>query len=108
MSREKEFDKAITTFFDNLWSNEAYLGWMGQLMKSSFTLRQQWNKNLMGLFELWQIPTQDMQQRTLHQLNTLLTEWRFEQSEMNERLSHMEQELAALKALLNKPATEAK
>lgn len=97
MSREKEFDKTVTTFFDNLWRNDAYLGWMGQIMKMHFEMRRQWNKNIMAWLEFFQIPTQDMQQRTLHQLNTLLTEWRFEQEELNERLNSIEQALATLK-----------
>lgn len=99
-TRDNSFDKLITTYFDRLWSNEAYLTGMGQLLKQSFAVRQQWNKNLEQFWSLWQLPNQEMQQRTLHGINTLLTEWRFEQEETSERLNQMEQDIAELKQLV--------
>jgi uncharacterized coiled-coil protein SlyX len=104
--RENYFDQLVTTYFDQLWANPFYLKGMGDLLKNSFTLRQQWNKQVEQLLSLWQLPNQDMQQRTLHTLNTLLSEWRFEQEEMNERLSALEGQLAEL--LAQKKAQEAK
>lgn len=99
-TRDNYFDKLITTYFDRLWANEAYLGGMGQLLKQSFAARQQWNKQLEQFWSLWQLPNQEMQQRTLHGINTLLSEWRFEQEETNERLSQMENDIAELKDLV--------
>jgi hypothetical protein len=97
MNRDQHFDKLVASYFDNLWSNKAYLETMGQLMKGQFALRQQWNKNVEQLLSFWQLPNQQMQQRTLHQINTLLSEWRFEQEELVSRLERIEQELASLK-----------
>ena len=99
-TRENSFDKLITTYFDRLWANEAYLGTMGGLLKQSFAARAQWNKNLEQFWSLWQLPNQEMQQRTLHGVNTLLTEARFEQEEVNDRLAKMESDLAELKDLV--------
>lgn len=99
-SRENQFDKLITTYFDRLWANEAYLGAMGGLLKQSFAARAQWNKQLEQFWSAWQLPNQEMQQRTLHGVNTLLTEWRFEQEEVNERLAKMESDIAELKDLV--------
>ncbi len=99
-SRENHFDKLITTYFDRLWANEAYLGAMGGLLKQSFAARAQWNKQLEQFWSAWQLPNQEMQQRTLHGVNTLLTEWRFEQEEVNERLAKMESDIAELKDLV--------
>ncbi|HEY9843418.1 MAG: hypothetical protein ACAI44_39250 [Candidatus Sericytochromatia bacterium] len=103
-TRDTAFDKLISTFFDRLWANEAYLGGMGQLMKQNFAMRQQWNKNLEQFWSLWQLPNQEMQQRTLHGVNTLLSEYRFEQEETNERLAKMEQDMAELKAMITELA----
>lgn len=97
MNRDQHFDKLVASYFDNLWSNKSYLETMGQLMKGQFALRQQWNKNVEQLLSFWQLPNQQMQQRTLHQINTLLSEWRFEQEELSSRLERIEQDLAALK-----------
>lgn len=99
-TRDNHFDKLITTYFDRLWANETYLGGMGQLLKQSFAVRQQWNKNLEQFWSLWQLPNQEMQQRTLHGINTLLSEWRFEQEESNERLTQMESDLAEMKQMI--------
>lgn len=99
-TRENFFDKLITTYFDKLWANEAYLGGMGNMLKQSFTARQQWNKNLEQFWSIWQLPNQEMQQRTLHGINTLLSEWRFEQEEVNDRLGQMEQDISELKQMV--------
>lgn len=99
-TRDNYFDKLITTYFDRLWANEAYLGSMGQMLKQSFAARQHWNKQLEQFWSMWQLPNQEMQQRTLHGINTLLTEWRFEQEETNERLGQMEQDIAEMKQLV--------
>jgi hypothetical protein len=107
-TRENQIDKMIGTFFDNLWSNPFYLDGMGKLMHNNLAMRQQWNKQMESLLSLWQLPNQQMQQRTLHQVNTLLTEWRFERDELNERLDGMEAELAALKSAQNEQTTKSK
>ena len=114
-TRDNYFDKLITSYFDRLWANEAYLGSMGGLLKQSFAVRQQWNKQLEQLWSLWQLPNQEMQQRTLHGINTLLSEWRFEQEESNERLDQtnerlvkMEQDLAELKSLVSQAIAQPK
>lgn len=99
-SREDQFDQLIGTFFDRLWANPFYLNLMGSNLKSVFTLRQQLNKQLEELWSLLQLPNQNMQQRMMHLLNTVTSEWRFEQEEMNERLSAIENELAEIKSLL--------
>lgn len=99
-TRENYIDKLIGTYFDQLWRNPFYLNGMGQLMRNNLALRQQWNKQMETLLSLWQLPNQQMQQRTLHQVNTLLSEWRFERDELNDRLDTMEKDLAELKAAL--------
>ncbi|MBT9548215.1 MAG: hypothetical protein IV090_22685 [Candidatus Sericytochromatia bacterium] len=105
-TRENQIDKLIGTYFDQLWSNPFYLNGMGQLMRNNLALRQQWNKQMETLLSLWQLPNQQMQQRTLHQINTLLSEWRFERDELNERLDSMESELADLKATVSSKSKE--
>lgn len=100
MKRENYFDNLVTTYFDQLWANPIYLNGMGQLMKGNFALRQQWNKQLEELLNLWQLPNQKMQQRTLHTLNTLMSEWRFEKDELQDRLEQMESDLSELKELM--------
>lgn len=107
MSREKEFDKTITSLFDSLWGSDAYLGWMGQMMKMNVEWRKQWNKNMESFLTIFQLPNQEMQQRTLHQITTLLTEWRFEQEELNERIGQIENDIAELKELA-RPAKSGK
>ncbi len=101
MKRENYFDKMVTTYFDQLWANPHYLNFMGKNLKNSFAMRQQWNKQVEKLWEIWQLPNQEMQQRTLHQVNTLVSESRFENEEVQERLDKMESELAEIKALLS-------
>jgi len=108
MNRDQYFDKLVASYFDNLWSNNGYLETMGQLMKGQFALRQQWNKNVEQLLSFWQLPNQQLQQRTLHQINTLLSEWRFEQEELVSRLERIEHELASLKAAPEAKETAAK
>lgn len=100
-SRDDQFDQLISTFFDRLWANPFYLNMMGSNLKNMFSVRQQLNKQLEELWSLLQLPNQQMQQRMMHLLNTLTSEWRFEQEEMNERLSAMESELAEIKSLLH-------
>lgn len=107
-SRENFFDKLVSTYFDRLWANEAYLDTMGQLMKQSFGVRQQWNKQLEEFWSLCQLPNQAMQQKTLHGINTLLSEWRFEQEESNERLERLETQIAELRDIVAKLAEPAK
>lgn len=107
-TRENYFDKMISSYFDRLWANEAYLDAMGGLLKQSFNMRKQWNKQLEQFWELWQLPNQAMQQRTLHGVNTLLSEWRFEQEEVNERLDRMEQNIAELREIMAAQASAAK
>lgn len=106
ITREDQFDQLISTYFDRLWANPLYLNLMGSNLKSLFSLRQQWNKQLEELWSLLQLPNQQMQQRMMHVLNTLTSEWRFEQEEMNERLSDIEAELAEIKALLKAQADQ--
>ena len=107
-SRENYFDKLVSSYFDRLWANEAYLDTMGQLMKQSFSARQQWNKQLEDFWGLCQLPNQAMQQKTLHGINTLLSEWRFEQEESNDRLERMESQIAELHEIVAKLAEPAK
>lgn len=101
-TRENQFDQLITAYFDRLWGNTAYLDTMGGLLKQSFALRQQWNKNLEQFWSFVQLPNQDMQQRTLHAVNTLLTESRFEQEEVQDRLGRLEEELAELRSMIER------
>lgn len=103
-TREDQFDKLISTYFDRLWANPFYLNFMGTNLKQMFTLRQQLNKQLEEIWSLLQLPNQQMQQRMMHLLNTLTSEWRFEQEEVNERLAGLEAELAEIKALLTAQA----
>lgn len=106
--RENHFDNLMTAYFDQLWASPLYLKGMGDLLKNSFSLRQQWNKNVEQWLSLWQLPNQELQQRTLHTLNTLLSEWRFEQEETNARLEALESQLAELRALVAEKTKEAK
>lgn len=100
VTREDQFDQLIANYFDRLWANPFYLNMMGTNLKNLFALRQQWNKQLEELWSLLQLPNQHMQQRMMHVLNTLTSEWRFEQEEMSARLSDIEAELAEIKSLL--------
>jgi len=103
-SRENYMDKLISSWFDQLWSNPFYLNGMGEMMRNQLMMRQQWNKQMETLLSLWQLPNQQMQQRTLHQINTLLSEWRFERDELNDRLEALEAELKALRQQATQPA----
>lgn len=95
--RDGQLDKVITNYFDNLWSNNAYLDGMSKSLDVVFETRKQWNKNMETFLSLFQLPNQQMQQRTLHAVNTLLTEWRFEQEELKLRLDKIEREIEELK-----------
>jgi len=108
MKRENYFDNLVTSYFDQLWANPTYLKGMGDLLKNSFSLRQQWNKNVEQMLNLWQLPNQEMQQRTLHTLNTLVSEWRFEQEEVNERLDTLEKQMGEIRSLLEKQSSPSK
>ena len=107
MTREDQIDKLIAAYFDRLWANPMYLNMMGKNLRQLFTLRQEWNKQMEMLWQFLQLPNQNMQQRMMHQLNTLTSESRFEQEEVQDRLSQMESELAEIKALLIAQQTQA-
>lgn len=96
--RDNYFDQFLTKYFDNLWANDAYLGVVSKNLDVMFEARKQWNKNMESLLNTFQLPNQQMQQRTLHTVNTLLTEWRFEQEELKLRLDKIEKEIDELKA----------
>lgn len=96
--RDNYFDQFLTRYFDNLWSNDAYLDVVSKNLDVMFEVRKQWNKNMETLLNTFQLPNQQMQQRTLHAVNTLLTEWRFEQEELKLRLEKIEKEIDELKA----------
>ena len=65
-----------------------------------------WPVSRKQLWSFWQLPNQQLQQRTLHQINTLLSEWRFEQEELNARIEDLEGELAEIKSLLKTNTTK--
>lgn len=96
--RDNYFDQFLTKYFDNLWANDAYLDVVSKNLDVMFEARKQWNKNMEGLLNTFQLPNQQMQQKTLHTVNTLLTEWRFEQEELKLRLDKIEREIDELKA----------
>lgn len=50
------------------------------------------------VLSLLELPNQKMQQKILHNVNTLLTEWRFEQEELKYRLEKIESDIEELKA----------
>ena len=95
--REDQFAQFIAAYFDRLWANPTYLGFMGKNLRELFELRKQFNHTFETLWGLLNLPNQNMQQRTLHLLNTLTSEWRFEQEETDARLSHLEEDLAEIK-----------
>jgi hypothetical protein len=97
MKRDNLFDKFITTYFDSLWTNNAYLAFAGKNLDLLFDIRKQWNKNMEMLLAIFQLPNQQMQQKILHTLNTILAEWRFEQEELKYRLEALENEIKELK-----------
>lgn len=94
--RDDFVDKMVTKFFDNLWVNPTYLDLMSKNLDVTFELRKNWNKNMETVLSLFELPNQKMQQKTLHNLNTLLTEWRFEQEELKLRLDKIEKDIEAL------------
>lgn len=96
--RDNYFDQFLTKYFDNLWANDAYLDVVSKNLDVMFEARKQWNKNMENLLNTFQLPNQQMQQKTLHTVNTLLTEWRFEQEELKLRLDKIEREIDELKA----------
>lgn len=97
MKRDNYFDKVVGTYFDNLWASPAYLDVMSNYMNSLYQVRKQWNKNMEGLLALMQLPNQELQQKTLHTVNTLLYEWRFEQDELKSRIEKIEEDIKTLK-----------
>lgn len=96
--REDLVDKFVTKFFDNLWVNSAYLGMVSKNLDTAFEVRKKWNKNMETVLSLLELPNQKMQQKILHNVNTLLTEWRFEQEELKYRLEKIESDIEELKA----------
>lgn len=97
MKRDNYFDKVVSTYFDNLWESPAYLDMMGNYMNKMYEVRKQWNKNMEGFLSLMQLPNQELQQKTLHTVNTLLYEWRFEQDELKSRIEKIEEDIKVLK-----------
>lgn len=106
--RDDFVDKMVTKFFDNLWVNPTYLDLMSKNLDVAFDLRKNWNKNMETILSLFELPNQKMQQKTLHNLNTLLTEWRFEQEELKIRLDKIEKDIEALAKSTPQVATEEK
>ena len=107
--REDMVDKFVTKFFDNLWVNSAYLDLVSKNLDFAFEMRKAWNKNMETVLSVLELPNQKMQQKILHNVNTLLTEWRFEQEELKIRLDKIEQDIEMLKASSEKaPSTEEK
>ncbi len=99
-NREVALDRLIAGTADRLWQNPLLLKLMGKNVKEVLVLQQQWNQVLLDLWALLQLPNQQMQQRMMHLLQMLTTEWRFEQEDTRERLEKIELELAEIKALL--------
>lgn len=98
MKRDNYFDKVVATYFDNLWASPAYLDVMSNYMNSLYKMRSQWNKNMETLLSLMQLPNQELQQKTLHTVNTLLYEWRFEQDELKSKIEKIEEDIKNLKS----------
>lgn len=98
MKRDNYFDKLVTTYFDNLWESPAYLDMMSNYMNSLYKVRTQWNKNMENFLSLMQLPNQELQQKTLHTVNTLLYEWRFEQDELKSKIEKIEEDIQNLKS----------
>jgi hypothetical protein len=96
-TRDIYFDKFIGKYFDTLWNSEAYLDTVSKGIDMVFEARSQWNKNMETVLSFFQLPNQQMQQKTLHSLNMLLSEWRFEQEELKLRLDKIEKDIAELK-----------
>lgn len=98
MKRDNYFDKLVTTYFDNLWESPAYLDMMSNYMNSLYKMRTQWNKNMENFLSIMQLPNQELQQKTLHTVNTLLYEWRFEQDELKSKIEKIEEDIQNLKS----------
>lgn len=98
MKRDNYFDKLVSTYFDNLWVSPPYLDMMSNYMNSLYKMRGQWNKNMETLLSLMQLPNQELQQKTLHSVNTLLYEWRFEQEELKSKIEKIEEDIQNLKS----------
>lgn len=107
--RDNHLDKFLTNYFDKLWTSDFYLDGMSKGLDSMFEMRKQWNKNMETMLSLLQLPNSQMQQKTLHTVNTLLSEWRFENDELKLRIEKLEAEIAELKkANHDSEATDAK
>jgi hypothetical protein len=98
MKRDNYFDKLVSTYFDNLWESPAYLDMMSNYMNSLYKVRSQWNKNMENFLSVMQLPNQELQQKTLHTVNTLLYEWRFEQDELKYKIEKIEEDIQKLKS----------
>ncbi|MFN4152922.1 MAG: hypothetical protein ACK4IX_18405, partial [Candidatus Sericytochromatia bacterium] len=61
--RDNYFDQFLTKYFDNLWANDAYLDVVSKNLDVMFEARKQWNKNMEGLLNTFQLPNQQMQQK---------------------------------------------
>jgi len=95
------FEKFLNSYFDLLWKSPAYLEIVSNILKVGFESRRQWNKNMESALTIFQLPTNRMQQRILYNINTLLNEWRFEQDDVKDRLSRIEEELKSIKNLMD-------
>ena len=97
MKKDNYFDKVVSTYFDNLWESPVYLDAMGGYMNKMYEVRKQWNKNMENFLAVMQLPNQELQQKTLHTVNTLLYEWRFEQDELKSKIEKIEDDIKILK-----------
>lgn len=98
MKKDNYFDKVVSTYFDNLWESPIYLDMMSNHMNKMYEMRKQWNKNMESFLSIMQLPNQELQQKTLHTVNTLLYEWRFEQDELKSRIEKIEEDINTLKS----------
>ena len=98
MKKDNYFDKVVSTYFDNLWESPIYLDMMSNHMNKMYEVRKQWNKNMESFLSIMQLPNQELQQKTLHTVNTLLYEWRFEQDELKSRIEKIEEDINTLKS----------
>lgn len=98
MKKDNYFDKVVSTYFDNLWESPIYLDMMSNHMNKMYEMRKQWNKNMESFLSIMQLPNQELQQKTLHTVNTLLYEWRFEQDELKSRIEKIEEDINLLKS----------
>ena len=95
--RDNFFDKFVTSYFDNLWNSNFYLDSMSKSLDTMFEMKKNWNQNMESMLSLLQLPNQQMQQKTLHALNSLTSEWRFENDELKYKIEKLEQEISELK-----------